>query len=54
MIIIFALLLGAVIGFRRAAKMGGNRADRLQYAAAHALGFAVLGIFLTILLSRIG
>lgn len=54
MIVLVALVLGAAIGFRRAARLGGNRADRLQYAAAHALGFAVLGIFVTILLSRMG
>ena len=52
MIVIAALILGAAIGWGRAARLGGNRADRMQYAAAHALGLAVLGIFLTVLISR--
>lgn len=54
MIVLAAIVLGAALGFWRAAKLGGNRADRLQYAAAHALGFAALGIVVTVLLSRIG
>lgn len=54
MIVILALVLGAVIGFRRAAKMGGSRADRIQYAVAHAMGLAILGIFVTVLISRMG
>jgi len=54
MIVIAALIIGAAIGWWRAGKLGGNRADRLQYGAAHALAFAVLGIFLTILIARSG
>ena len=52
MIVIAALILGAAIGWVRAGKLGGALADRVQYAAAHAIGFAVLGIFLTVLVSR--
>ena len=44
MIVITGLILGAVLGWRRAAKRGGNRADKLQYAAAHGMALAVLGI----------
>ncbi|MFC3571456.1 hypothetical protein [Paracoccus sp. TOH] len=54
MIVIAAFLLGAAIGWMRAAKAGGNRADKLQYAAAHALALTVLGLFLTIFLTRMG
>ncbi|MCJ1902557.1 hypothetical protein MR829_19580 [Paracoccus versutus] len=54
MIVIAAFLIGAAIGWMRAAKAGGSRADKLQYAAAHALALTVLGLFLTILLSRMG
>ena len=54
MIVIAALILGALFGWRRAARLGGTRADRLQYAAAHGMGFAVLGIFLTIFIARMG
>ena len=52
MIVIAGFLLGALIGWMRAAKRGGARADKLQYAAAHAMGLAVLGLFLTVLISR--
>lgn len=54
MIVIAAFLLGAVIGWVRAAKAGGGTADKLQYAAAHALALTVLALFLTILLTRMG
>ncbi|SIP87841.1 hypothetical protein [Paracoccus thiocyanatus] len=54
MIVIAAFILGAAIGWRRAAKAGGSRADKLQYAVAHALALGVLGMFLTIVLSRLG
>ena len=53
MIIIAAVLIGAVVGWRRAASLGGNTRDRLQYAAAHALALAVIGLFATILIDRI-
>ena len=52
MIILAALFIGAVIGWIRAARFQGNRADKLQYAASHALAFAVLGVFITVLISR--
>ena len=54
MIMIACLILGAAIGWMRAAKQGGKLADKLQYAAAHAMALSVLGIFLTIYLSRVG
>lgn len=53
MIIVAAIILGAFLGDRRARSIGGNGKDRLQYAAAHALGFAVLGLFLTIIIDRL-
>ena len=54
MIVIACLLLGAAIGWVRATRQGGKLADKLQYAAAHAMALSVLGIFLTIYLSRVG
>ena len=54
MIVIACLTIGAVIGWVRAANQGGKLADKLQYAAAHAMALAVLGIFVTIILSRMG
>lgn len=54
MIVIAGLILGAAIGWRRAAKRGGTLADKLQYAAAHGMALAVLGIFLTLFIGRMG
>ncbi len=53
MIFVVAILIGALIGWRRAARRGGNRMDKLQYAAAHAIFFAILGLFATILYYRL-
>ncbi|WCQ98356.1 hypothetical protein [Paracoccus aestuarii] len=52
MIVIAAIIIGAALGWRRAAKLGGNRADRVQYAVAFALGFAMIGVFATIFVHR--
>lgn len=54
MIVIAAFILGAAIGWIRAAKAGGGTADKLQYASAHGLALTVAGLFLTVLLSRMG
>ena len=35
--------LGAYVGWTRAARAGGDRLDRLQYAAVHAIFFALIG-----------
>ncbi len=52
MIFIAAIIAGAIIGWTRAARRGGNRLDRLQYAIAHAIFFAILGLFATIVYYR--
>ncbi len=52
MILIAALVIGAFLGWRRVGKAGGNRSDRIQYALVFALIFAVLGLFITVLLDR--
>ena len=52
MIVIAAILLGAFIGDRRAVRARGNRKDRLQYAAAHAIAFALPALLATVLLDR--
>ena len=54
MIVIACLTIGAVIGWVRAANQGGKLADKLQYAAAHAMALFVLGIFMTVFLGRMG
>lgn len=52
MILLPAILLGAAVGWWRAARRGGNRADKVQYALAHAIFFAILALFATILYHR--
>lgn len=52
MILIPAVLLGATLGWIRAARLGGKRADKIQYAAAHGILFAILGLFATVLYHR--
>jgi hypothetical protein len=47
------MILGAAIGWMRAARRGGNRADKVHYALAHAILFAILGLFATILYHRL-
>lgn len=54
MIVIAAFLIGAVIGWMRAAKAGGATADKLQYAVAHGIALALAGLFVTVFLIRTG
>ena len=53
MIVLAALVLGAGLGAWRAKKRGGNRLDIAQYAAAHGIAFALLGVFATLILGRL-
>lgn len=48
MIVIGGMILGAALGWRNAAKRGGNRADIAQYAGVGAIAGALLGLFVTI------
>ena len=52
MIIIAGLLLGAAFGAWRAKQRKGAPLDVLQYAAGHAMLFAVIGLFLTVFITR--
>jgi hypothetical protein len=52
MIVLIAALIGAILGWQRAARLGGNRKDRLQYAIVFALILAVAGLFVTIFVHR--
>lgn len=52
MIVILAVAIGAALGWRRAGQLGGARRDRMQYAAAFSLAFAVIGLFATVILDR--
>ena len=53
MIVIVAAMAGAVLGVRAAARAGGTRADKVQYGAAFAIAFALLGTFATIAIDRL-
>ncbi len=53
MIVIAGLLFGALFGALRARKRQGTGFDIAQYAAAHAILFALLGLFVTILIDKL-
>lgn len=53
MIVICCLLLGAVTGAMKARKRGGNTLDMLQYGAAYAIMFGIVGLLATILAHRV-
>jgi MFS-type transporter involved in bile tolerance (Atg22 family) len=52
MFVIIGALLGAVLGSMIAKKRGGKRLDILQYGAVYAMIFAMLGLFVTLILHR--
>ena len=53
MIVIAALTIGALVGWRRAKSLGGNARDGAQYAAAFGMIFLLVGLFVTILIDRL-
>lgn len=52
MIVIAGFIIGAALGWRRAAQLGGRTADRVQYAAVFGLGLAMIGVLATIIIHR--
>lgn len=52
MIVILSAVIGAIVGALRAKKRKGKTADILQYAVVHAMFFALLGLFLALVLDR--
>ena len=52
MLVIAALIFGALFGILRARNRGGNRLDKAQYAAVHAIIFGMIALFLTIMINR--
>ncbi|MFV0383675.1 MAG: hypothetical protein ACK5L9_06685 [Paracoccus sp. (in: a-proteobacteria)] len=52
MIVIAAFVIGAALGWRRAAQLRGDIRDRLQYAAGYGLAFSVIGLFATVIIDR--
>lgn len=54
MLLIVALAaLGGYLGWTRAARSGGDPLDRLQYAAAHAILFALVAFAGSLVVSRL-
>lgn len=53
MIVLAGLVIGAALGAFNARRRGGRKMDMLQYGAAYAIIFALLGMFLTIYLHRV-
>ncbi|MEM8572485.1 MAG: apolipoprotein acyltransferase [Pseudomonadota bacterium] len=54
MLILIAAILGGWFGWRRAKTRGGDRYDGLQYAAVHAILFALLTMAGIVVLQRMG
>jgi hypothetical protein len=54
MIIVGAFVLGFVVGWFRATRREGDTLDKWQYAAGHAIAFAIVGLALVVLLQRLG
>lgn len=54
MLALIALIIGFAVGWMRAARRGGDTADRVQYAIAHAIGFALVGLLVSIVIVRLG
>ncbi|WP_299350308.1 hypothetical protein [uncultured Shimia sp.] len=52
MIVLGSAILGAILGALQAKKRKGKPLDLLQYAAIYAMIFAVVGLFITIILHR--
>ncbi|WP_127900265.1 apolipoprotein acyltransferase [Solirhodobacter olei] len=53
MIVLAAMLLGAIFGGWRAWRRKGNRLDIAQYAGVYLILFGLIGMVLTIVLQRI-
>lgn len=54
MILPVAFLIGAVFGWVRAGARGGDRLDKLQYAAVHGIIFVLVALVATIVAQRFG
>lgn len=52
MFVVIGGFLGAILGGLTARRRKGNRADIAQYAVVYAMGFALIGLFVTIFVHR--
>ncbi|EKE71800.1 MULTISPECIES: hypothetical protein [Roseobacteraceae] len=53
MIVILLALIGGLFGWRMAKTRGGNRLDKLQYAAVYLMVGAMVGLLLTVIIERL-
>ena len=53
MIVIVSAAIGIVLGILSARRRKGNRLDIAQYATGYGIAFAILGLFLGILIERL-
>ena len=54
MLLLLAFVLGALLGWHRARRRGGDRLDRLQYAAVHGILFLLVALAAGVLAGRRG
>lgn len=52
MVILFSAILGALFGATVAKKRGGTGRDLAQYAGANALIFTIIGVFVSVVITR--
>lgn len=53
MIVIAGLVIGLLFGATLAKRRKGKTKDLLQYAAAYAILFSIIGLFVTVIVHRI-
>ena len=53
MIILAAVVFGALTGWGVAKRRGGRRPDLLHYAAVYGIAFGIAGVFVTVVISRL-
>ncbi len=53
MLLPIAFALGALFGWQRAARRGGDRLDRIQYAAGHGILFLLLTLVAMVIAGRL-
>ena len=53
MVILAALVFGALMGWGVAKRRGGRGVDMAQYAAGYAIAWGIVGVFVTILIDRL-
>jgi len=54
MLLPIAFVLGALFGWHRATRQGGDRLDHLQYAAVHGILFTLVALGAAIFAQRLG